>query len=608
MLESAVATAFLIGLLSALSLPLGTLTSFVWRPQDRVVAGMMAFGGGALLAALTIDLVASALEQGHFNSLAVGCVLGGLLFIGLNQLINDYGGFLRKASTTIYHLRRKDHLRIKRILSRLGRIDIFRELPDREFRMLASSVETRHCPAGSFVYRLGDPADALFVVAEGRVDLLDPLLDMQPAETLEKNDAFGRTALFSGSPHALAAVAREDSTLWVVPKSSLCQLLENSPIFQQVLHRWLRQPEVAEYLRDRHGFVGQDLDRWMDHAAASLIQHARIPESVPLERNKERFQALAEGLRRIPWLSHLSPREASALSGHLAYRQFRRGETLFHQGDPADRMFILDHGQVSLIDSRRKARLPLQLQGGDGFGSMAFVAGCPYSVSAIATINSGAWVLRREDLKHLLGHSPEFRRRLDAVLEDPLFARYLEKKHGVSEEKLQRWRRRSSKSLEQGDLPPSILASANTKEHEGAPAAIWLGIMLDGIPESLVIGASMIHTGISLSLVAGLFLSNYPESLSSSVGMRQQGLTRVRILLMWTSIMLMTGVGAAAGNRFMVAAPPGVFALLEGLAAGAMLTMIAQTMLPEAYIKGGSIIGFSTLMGFLCAIYFTTLH
>jgi zinc transporter ZupT len=138
--------------------------------------------------------------------------------------------------------------------------------------------------------------------------------------------------------------------------------------------------------------------------------------------------------------------------------------------------------------------------------------------------------------------------------------------------------------------------------------AIWLGIMLDGIPESLVIGASMIHAGVSLSLVAALFLSNYPESLSSSVGMRQQGLTRGRILLMWTSIMLLTGVGAAAGNLFMTAAPPNLFALLEGLAAGAMLTMIAQTMLPEAYIKGGSIIGFSTLMGFLCAIYFTTLN
>ena len=71
---------------------------------------------------------------------------------------------------------------------------------------------------------------------------------------------------------------------------------------------------------------------------------------------------------------------------------------------------------------------------------------------------------------------------------------------------------------------------------------------------------------------------------------------------MWTSIMLLTGVGAAIGKLVMDVANPIVFALLEGLAAGAMLTMIAQTMLPEANIKGGSIIGLWTLLGFLCAI------
>lgn len=62
------------------------------------------------------------------------------------------------------------------------------------------------------------------------------------------------------------------------------------------------------------------------------------------------------------------------------------------------------------------------------------------------------------------------------------------------------------------------------------------------------------------------------------------------------------------GNMFFVGAEPFAFALVEGVAAGAMLTMIAQTMLPEAYFKGGSIIGFSTLLGFLAAIFFKTLE
>jgi zinc transporter ZupT len=72
--------------------------------------------------------------------------------------------------------------------------------------------------------------------------------------------------------------------------------------------------------------------------------------------------------------------------------------------------------------------------------------------------------------------------------------------------------------------------------------------------------------------------------------------------------MIFTGVGAALGNIFMQNAEAHWFAFLEGLAAGAMLTMIAQTMLPEAYIKGGSITGLATLMGFLVTISLKTIE
>jgi len=97
--DSLATTAFLAGLISAASLPLGALTSMAWRPSERQLSFLMAFGGGALLAALTIDLVASALARGQFTLLAAGSIVGGLLFIGLNEVVNDYGGFLRKAFT-----------------------------------------------------------------------------------------------------------------------------------------------------------------------------------------------------------------------------------------------------------------------------------------------------------------------------------------------------------------------------------------------------------------------------------------------------------------------------------------------------------------------------
>ena len=141
----------------------------------------------------------------------------------------------------------------------------------------------------------------------------------------------------------------------------------------------------------------------------------------------------------------------------------------------------------------------------------------------------------------------------------------------------------------------------------GAGMAIWLGILLDGIPESLVIGMlAASASGMSLAFVAGVFLANFPEAMSSALSMRSQGMKLLTIYAMWGSIVLITGIGAFLGATMFPPEPTGnIFFFIigiEGLAAGAMLTMIAQTMLPEAFEQGGSIIGLSTLAGFLSAL------
>ena len=181
---------------------------------------------------------------------------------------------------------------------------------------------------------------------------------------------------------------------------------------------------------------------------------------------------------------------------------------------------------------------------------------------------------------------------------------------GLAAPGVERWIKQATRNVDSGRLIPSASDMARHVDvSKGAPVAIWLGILLDGIPESLVIGSSLIHhRHVSFSLIAGLFLSNYPEALSSSVGMRQQGMSFARVLFMWTSLMVLTGIGAALGSVFFVGAAPYTFALVEGIAAGAMLTMIAQTMAPEAYLKAGPVAGMSTLVGFLAAIFFKTLE
>eukprot|EP00812_Abedinium_dasypus_P012273 NODE_57_length_2331_cov_257.542619.p1 GENE.NODE_57_length_2331_cov_257.542619~~NODE_57_length_2331_cov_257.542619.p1 ORF type:complete len:722 (-),score=220.49 NODE_57_length_2331_cov_257.542619:150-2027(-) len=166
----------------------------------------------------------------------------------------------------------------------------------------------------------------------------------------------------------------------------------------------------------------------------------------------------------------------------------------------------------------------------------------------------------------------------------------------------------------------SIEKSAPTAAGLGKHRAlmVWLGILIDAVPESLVIGilinksasddpGQFLRTAsAALPFVIGVFLSNLPESMSSSGSMKAHGMRATTIVSLWVATTLITAVGAAIGA---VLFPPGsvhsaelAISSVEGLAAGAMLTMIAQTMMPEAYEQGGDIVGLASLAGFLCAL------
>jgi CRP-like cAMP-binding protein len=600
--------AFILGLVSACSLPLGALSARIWRPQERIIAFLMAFGGGALLAALTIDLVAAAVSRGHFYPLAAGCVLGGLLFIALNQIVNDHGGFLRKSSTTMWYFRRQARRRFKRILAHVHRLQVFDRLESWEAEQLANVVVTRDVAKGTTLYQKGDPSEFLYVVDEGEVDLLDPKDDMRPFQRLGPNDAFGRMAFLTGAPHATVSVTTKDTRLWLLPREQLAEILRTSTALPQSLERELTSGEVARYLVERQGATDQEAEQWVAQAVRNVREGVVPGPATQVDRKESEFLGVANRIHRLPLFQMLSNQDARRVAGRIFLKRHESGHTFFHQNEPADRMYVIEHGEVVLIDPRNRTRRPTRLHDHDAFGGMSFLTGAAHAVTAVASEETSVWVLRKRDFDELVLDSHSLARAIRGFLEQEEVVDYLAEKHEFGAAKATRWVRQAVGSMDTGrNMIPASEMSRTLTEHKGAPLAIWLGILLDGIPESLVIGSSLIHSQVSLSLMAGLFISNYPEALSSSVGMRQQGFRFSRILLMWTSLMLITGIGAAVGNLFFQGAPPFLFAIVEGVAAGSMLTMIAETMLPEAYFKGGSIVGFATLLGFLAAIFFKVL-
>ena len=114
---------------------------------------------------------------------------------------------------------------------------------------------------------------------------------------------------------------------------------------------------------------------------------------------------------------------------------------------------------------------------------------------------------------------------------------------------------------------------------------------------------------VPYTLIAGLFLSNFPEALASSANMRMQGMSSFRIFGLWFSLLVVTAAGSAVGFLVAESLEHAWVVFAEGLAAGAMLTMIASAMIPKAVHMGNaSVVGLSTLAGFLSSIAFKLLE
>lgn len=448
------------GALSAVSLVLGSMLGLVWSPNSRIISILTAFGAGALLAALTVELIApTALAVssggghgggGHGGgptdliAMLVGALAGGILFVTLDQLINEKGGFLRKTATTIAFLSKARSRRNKEILGKLSSVAMLRHVNVEEVNYL--------------------------------VDVVRP------------------------------------ST-------------------------------------------------------------------------------------------------------------FLEGETLFTEGQDGDRLYFIESGQLSVLKGGAEIK---ELEAGSIVGEISLLTGAKRTATVTAKTAGKALMLMKSDFDELRKRSPDLEASASHIASHRLKELADHTKAKGDEEA--NWASRASDALVSDSSMPTAQELRDAHDqHSGAPLAIWLGLLLDGIPESFVIGASLLATlahqkelgnlnvgffdVLPYTLIAGLFLSNFPESMSSSVGMKKQGWSKKRIFLMWLGLMITTSVGSGIGYWLGDHTTGHLLLGIEGLAAGAMLTMIASTMLPEAVHLGGpTITGLGTLSGFIAAVSFKLLE
>jgi ZIP family zinc transporter len=148
---------------------------------------------------------------------------------------------------------------------------------------------------------------------------------------------------------------------------------------------------------------------------------------------------------------------------------------------------------------------------------------------------------------------------------------------------------------------------AEGAQASGAPLAIVLGSVLDGVPESFVLGLTVLTGGVSVPLLVGVLLSNLPEGLSSASGLRIAGWTRARVVRLWLIVIAVSAVSAALGYALLDPTHGHTGAFAQGFAAGALLAMITDTMLPEAYDVEGISTGALVAIGFAISLILSAL-
>jgi ZIP family zinc transporter len=152
------------------------------------------------------------------------------------------------------------------------------------------------------------------------------------------------------------------------------------------------------------------------------------------------------------------------------------------------------------------------------------------------------------------------------------------------------------------------LRSTHKKQAENNGAALALGALIDGIPESIVIGVSLLEGGaVGFVAVIAVFLSNLPEGLSSAAGMKAEGKSAPFVFLLWTAIALAAGAASLGGYLAFDGVAPGAVAAVQAVAAGAILAMIVDTMVPEAFEGTQDYAGLIAVTGFITAFLLSKL-
>ncbi len=338
----------------------------------------------------------------------------------------------------------------------------------------------------------------------------------------------------------------------------------------------------------------------------AALRHPALSKLYMLNKKREESAGILEKLVKIELVRSLPPEEMEDVLMCVQPVEVQRGSVIFKQGENGDALYFIDSGRVNIVSGNSGAggKTLAELGTGQSFGEMALLTGEPRSASAVAAEPTSLLRIDKVHFDELIDRSPNLRSSVQELISVRLLQNVQTAKSSVD---AGHWHKVALANIQRLSRSEEV---SMMKEHakSGAPFAIFLGAMLDGIPESIVIGSSFVSfETFKFTFVAAVFLSNLPEAVASATAMRSAGFSTMKILGLWGSLMVTGGIAAVLGNIFLTTAPPTILTLVGAVAGGGILAMVSSVMMPEAYEDGGPSVGLATIAGFLCAFLFSLL-
>ncbi|MCI0475310.1 MAG: cyclic nucleotide-binding domain-containing protein, partial [Anaerolineales bacterium] len=269
------------------------------------------------------------------------------------------------------------------IQQRLRNIELLSSLSDDDLRAIAQKLEFQTLARGDRIVETGAPGDAAFIVEEGHVRLITQANDGEHFEELEPGAIFGNTALSTGNPYALPARAVSDVNLWVLTRPVYQELIERRPAIKLAFSRALAE-------------------------ALSISDQADA----------------VERMRALHLFADMPTDALHALAARLVLRQFPIEEAIYTEGTPGDAMYIVEAGEVKLMDTAfSDAHLLERMRPGESFGEMALLTGRTRAECARAATDTTLWVLYKSDFDDVMVQYPEISVSLSRALTERLASR-----------------------------------------------------------------------------------------------------------------------------------------------------------------------------------------